>query len=224
VLWLGLAGLTGLIVVNSLGYLTDPAKMFFLLEKSEAARHVVWRYALTMHVTGGLLCLASALLQFSRGMLRRWPAAHRWLGRIYAAATLCVLCPSGFVLAIFAKGGWAGVTGFLVLGVLTFWTTLQGVRTILRRNMRAHAIWMIRSFAMTTSAITFRIWHAGTQMTNWDYEAGYLAALWLSIAGNALVAELVIQRKFSNKPHRSYEIHRHRAHQHLRGHVDFPVH
>jgi len=222
-LWLAFAGLSGLIAVNSLGYLTHPAHMPFLLEKAEAARHVVWRYALSLHVSGGILCLAASLLQFSRRMLHRLPAMHRWLGRIYAAVVLFVVCPSGLVLALFARGGWAGVLGFSLLGVLTFWTTWRGVRAILKRNTRDHAIWMIRSFAMISTAVTFRLWFLGFQMTAWDYDTDYLAALWLSLAGNALAAECLVHRFFSNKPANSHEIPRHRPHLHSHRHAEFPT-
>ena len=52
--------------------------------------------------------------------------------------------------------------GFLTLAFAAFYTTLAGWRAVMppQRNMAAHRIWMIRSFALTASAVTFRIYHA----------------------------------------------------------------
>ena len=51
---------------------------------------------------------------------------------------------------------------------------------------------MIRSFAMITTALTFRIAHILFQELGIAPETGFLAALYLSIGGNALAAEWLL--------------------------------
>ena len=168
----------------------------FIDEKAEVGRDVVWLVMLFVHVSSGLLALLSSVLQFSRKLLAQVPALHRWLGRIYVVSVLGLLCPSGFYLALFAKGGFWGRVGFLLLGVLTFHFTLQGFLALRggNRDMSHHIAFMIRSFAMVTTAITFRIGHLAFYLIGMDDATNYLVSLWLSIGGNAFLAELAIRR------------------------------
>ena len=125
------------------------------------------------------------------------PALHRWCGRIYAISVLLFLCPTGIYLAFFAKGGPAGQAGFLLLGAATFHTTLHGVTAMLgpSRDLAAHRAWMTRSFALAASAITFRACHFMLFEAGVPEETNYVTSLWLSILGNAAVAERVLRRR-----------------------------
>jgi hypothetical protein len=187
--WLVFLALGGLIIRNSLGYLHTPAEMPFMEEKEPISGQWFWRASLVLHVAAGIVCLVASVLQFFRGVTRRWPSLHRTLGRTYAISVLWLLCPTGAYLALFAKGGLLGQGGFLLLGGLTFFTTWRGVTEMAAGRTRAHARWMIRSFAMVVTAITFRIYHLAFSFTDWEYETNYLVSLWLSVAGNALAAE-----------------------------------
>jgi len=188
--WLAYLFFGSLIIYNSLGYFGPLNAMVFVEEKAPVSTEPLWRAALVLHVAGGLLCLAAATLQFFRRLTRRFPALHRALGNLYAFAVMCLLCPSGMYLALFANGGFPGQLGFLVLGALTYWTTSRGVSEMAAGRPRPHARWMIRSFGLITTAITFRLYHVGLGYADWWSPAtSYVAALWLSIAGNALAAE-----------------------------------
>ena len=72
-----------------------------------------------------------------------------------------------------------------------------------RKQMAEHVAWMVRSFAMVTTALTFRIEHIALQELGMAPETGFLAALYLSIIGNALVAEWLLWRirRKKNKKH-----------------------
>lgn len=188
--WLAYVFFGSLIVDNSLGYFGSLNAMVFVEEKAPVSQEPLWRAALVLHVAGGLLCLVSATLQFFRRLTRRWPALHRTLGNVYAFAVMCLLCPSGLYLALYANGGFLGKSGFLLLGALTYGTTSRGVSEMAAGRPRSHARWMIRSFAMATTAITFRLYHLALGYADWWSPAtSYVVALWLSLAGNALAAE-----------------------------------
>lgn len=180
-----------LIVRNSLGYFADLNAMPFMEEKAPLSLQPAWRWSLVFHIGAGVVCLTAAVLQFFRGLTRRWPALHRTLGQIYAQSVLWVLCPTGAYLALYANGGFLGQSGFLMLGALTFWMTWRGVAEMAAGRTRAHARWMVRSFAMITTAITFRIYHLAFGYADLAPETNYLVSLWLSVAGNAAVAEIL---------------------------------
>ncbi len=192
--WLAVVFFTWLIARNSQVYFSQPRAHGFVSEKGALADDPLWMAALVIHVAAGILCLGSAFLQFFRTVLRRLPWLHRWLGRVYVASVLFLLTPTGLYLALYAHGGAAGTVGFLLLGALTATTTWRGWAAMRRGDVRGHAAWMLRSFAMATSAITFRIAHVGLQLTGIDPEVGFLTALYLSIAGNALAAEWLLQK------------------------------
>ena len=192
--WVAYVLLGGLIIVNSLPYFTEGERMPFLGEKGAVAESAAWRAALLVHVASGIVCLVAVAGQFFRSLLRRYLWLHRWMGRAYVWTTLVFLCPSGAYLALFAKGGLAGQTGFLLLGGLMFQSTLAGQRAILRHDPSAHVRWMLRSFAMAATAITFRVLHLGFAAAGLAYATNYIASLWLSILLNAMAAELVIRR------------------------------
>jgi uncharacterized membrane protein len=189
--WFAFLFFGGIVIYNSLDYFRFHASGVppFFEEKAPASGHWAWRFAIYTHVTAGIICLAASVLQFFRGVLRRWPALHRWLGRTYAMSALWVLCPSGFYLSAFAFGGLPGRAGFFLLGVITFLTTWRGVAEMKAGRTRSHARWMIRSFAMITTAITFRLYHTAFGLAGWEYETNFLTALWLSVLGNAAAGE-----------------------------------
>lgn len=211
--WLALAFLAGVIAVNSLPYFDEPFGHGFVIEKGELARDPIYMAVLLTHVAAGITCLGASLLQFFRPLLRRAPWLHRWLGRIYVFSILAVLAPTGFYLAPYAHGGVAGSLGFALLGIATFATTWTGWIEARRGRMRTHARWMVRSFAMASSAITFRLIHASLGIAGVDPYAGYLGALYLSIFGNALVAELLLQ-KLPHRPARTPQNEHHETHLH----------
>lgn len=187
------AATTALVVVESLPYYTFADDLPFFLEKWEVYRTALWRVAFYVHVSGGLVCLLSALPQFSTTLLRRAPRMHRALGWTYVVSVLGLTAPAGLYMAIFAKGGMPGRVGFILLGVALFYTTWRGLERVRARDFRGHVAWMIRSYAMASSALTFRVFflllHAA------GVGSAYVTAIWLSFVVNLLAAELIILRR-----------------------------
>ncbi|MCW1923731.1 DUF2306 domain-containing protein [Luteolibacter arcticus] len=198
--WIGwLAYLTGalLIVTNTVADFGPGGEGIFIGQRGAIGEQPVWLLCLYVHVASGVVCLIASLPQLSRMVLRGFPKLHRWSGRIYAATMLILVCPSGMYLALHAKGGVLGKAGFLLLGAATFHTTLRGVTSMIggSRDLAAHRGWMTRSFAFAASAITFRILHLVFFQLGLAEETNYVTSLWLSVLGNAAVAELVLRRR-----------------------------
>lgn len=194
-IWILLVWQVGLIISNSLSYFRFDPDEAFLIEKAEISGQLAWRFCLYLHVAAAMTCLTASLLQFHRGLLRERPAMHRILGRIYAVSVLVVLCPTGFYMALYAKGGLPGTTGFLLLGALTFYTTWRGVRSAIAGDIAAHRVWIIRSYAMITTAITFRLFHVAFYFAGVPAETSYLMSLWISLIANGLTAEGLLRRR-----------------------------
>jgi len=104
-------------------------------------------------------------------------------------SVLCSAAPAGLYLAFFAKGGLLGKTGFVVAGVAWFATTWLGLRAIRQRRMAAHVTWMARSYAISWSAISFRLIQLALYALGVGANTNYVASLWLSLGLSALLGE-----------------------------------
>lgn len=180
---------TTLIVWESRDYFLPGTVHSFILERIELAIEDWWRYTLVAHVAGGLTCLVSSLLQYSGVLLKRALWLHRYLGRIYALSIITLVFPTGVALSFVAKGGLSGTIGFLILSAGTLATLLLGMVAIYKKNLRSHQVWISRSFALVTTAITFRILQIGLAQFNLSDEKVYQSALWLSLIVNVALCE-----------------------------------
>ncbi len=195
---------TAVILWNSLDYFLPNTMHSFLFERMELTMQDWWRYTLYAHVIGGVTCLISSLVQYSKILLKRAPRIHRYLGHLYALSIITLVFPTGIALSFVAKGGTSGMIGFLFLAVATLFTLILGMIAIFKRNIKSHQAWITRSFALITTAITFRALQISFSMTDISPEANYQLSLWLSIAINLLLAEyyLLKQRHKQNINHK----------------------
>ena len=128
-------------------------------------------------------------------ILKKARTIHNWSGRIYVSVVLFLGAPTGLYMSFFAKGSIWERTLFMFMAVFWFFTTLKGLQTILKKNVLAHKIWMIRSYAMAMTAVTFRLYHIVFFLMGWDHLKNYELSLWISVLGNMLIAEWIIYRK-----------------------------
>ncbi len=166
----------------------------FLLKKPEVVFNPFWRTAFYIHITGGMLALATGPLQFVKAFRKRYLKAHRMLGKIYLASILVLAGPSGQFMAFYAEGSWVSTLGFLVMALLWLFTTWRAYTSIRVRDIAAHRDWMVRSFALTLAAVTLRIWVPAASYylhipADWVIES----SAWVSWIPNLIVAELLIR-------------------------------
>ena len=185
ILYLG----TGIILWTSLDYFLPNTMHSFLFERMELTMQDWWRYTLYAHVIGGLTCLISSLLQYSKILLKRAPRVHKYLGHIYALSIITTVFPTGVALSFVAKGGTSGMIGFLFLSIATLATLILGMVAIFKRNIKSHQAWITRSFALVTTAITFRTLQILFSSLSMTVETNYQLSLWLSIGINLILAE-----------------------------------
>jgi hypothetical protein len=190
ILYLG----TGTILWTSLDYFLPNTMHSFLFERIELTMQDWWRYTLNAHVIGGLTCLISSLLQYSKFLLNRAPRVHKSLGYIYALCIITLVFPTGIALSFLAKGGTSGMIGFLFLAVATLLTLILGMVAIFKRDIKSHQAWITRSFALVTTAITFRTLQIGFSKLEISQETNYQLSLWLSIIINLMLAEYYLYK------------------------------
>jgi len=174
----------------------------FLLVKQDVVHEILWRTAFYIHITGGILALTIGPLQLlKRSRTKKYRPVHRALGKTYIIAILGLAAPSGFYMALFAEGGpWAS-TGFAIMAMLWFFTTWQAYTFARERNFKEHGKWMVRSYALTFSAVTLRLW-VPVASIYFGMQPSFVITLsaWTSWMINIAVAELLLAMNRRLKP------------------------
>lgn len=184
-----------LMILLSLPYGTFDRYTDFLLTKQLVYHIRSWRFSFYIHVFVSTIVLLAGLLQFSRYLLYRKPRVHRWAGKTYAAVVLFLSGPSGMVMSFYANGRWPARTSFIILSFLWLLFTALGWQLAMKRRWSAHSHMMLRSYALTLSAITLRFYAYLLGYFNIALHpvTAYVLISWLSWTLNLLVAEWMIR-------------------------------
>lgn len=193
--WIPVFVFSMLLVINTVPYFSFDRNFSFIQERSFLFRNSFYNTSFYIHIFAGAICILTALIQFSKFILKKARAIHRWSGRLYVFVVLFLGAPTGLYMSFFAKGSFAERSLFLFMAITWFITTAFGLTTVLRKNIVAHKIWMIRSYAMAMTAVTFRIYHLLFYQLGWGHLENYELSLWISVLGNMLIAEYIIYRK-----------------------------
>jgi uncharacterized membrane protein len=171
------------------------------LQYKQAYLHIkVWKAAFYIHVFSSILVLMAGLTQFSDHVLKEQRNLHRIVGRIYAFNIIFINFPAGMIMAVYANGLLPSKIAFIILDTLWCWFTVKAVIAIRKGDIIAHKQYMIRSYALTCSAITLRTWKiilSATLIS--DPLLLYMVDAWMGFVPNLLFAEWLIRSKLSKK-------------------------
>jgi uncharacterized membrane protein len=187
------------ITVNYIPYNTDVG---FLRIKQQYIGIDHWRIAFFIHVYASLWVLLAGFTQFSRNIQRKNPRLHRIMGYIYVTDVLLVTGPAGLLMGFYANGGLPSRIAFVLLALLWIFFTAMALIKARQKNFKAHRRYMIRSYALTLSALTLRAWKWGITNTAGYYHIElspqdvYRTVAWLGWTLNLLIAEGLIRTKF----------------------------
>jgi uncharacterized membrane protein YozB (DUF420 family) len=179
-------------------HLTDPVAA----QRAEESRRFDSRFAahpfLTLlHVGPGALFLLLAPLQFIGGIRRRYPAVHRWSGRLLAVIAICVALPALFFGLGAPIGGAGEQAAIAVFGGLFLFAIVRAWIAIREKQEAVHREWMIRAFALAIAIAVIRVVGAAVDITLTP--AGvrppviFVIALWIGWPLTILAAELWIR-------------------------------
>jgi hypothetical protein len=187
-----LAG-AALITANSLAYFDVDAVVPFIVEQLPERFASLWLASLRVHVAAALFSLPLCVVLMSR-RLQRWPAWHRWIGRVAGTVVLLALVPSGVVLAFHAKGGPIVTAGFLLSGAILATSMARGVVAVRRRDVLSHQRAMRHVVGQMSVAVTSRALLFGFDAVGIDPDLAYVVALWGPVLVTVAVVELVSLR------------------------------
>jgi hypothetical protein len=186
-----------LITLQYIPYNTDVA---FLRIKQDEIAYDYYKIAFFTHVYTSIFLMILGFLQFSKTIKRKYINVHRWSGRMYAVIILFLSGPSGLVMSYHANGGTFSKIAFVILSILWMSFTFLSVFYVLKKDIVNHQKYAIRSFALTLSAISLRLFKYIIvflfQPLPMDV---YRIVAWLGWTFNLVVAEIIIIYFISNK-------------------------
>lgn len=181
------------ITVAYLPYNTDVG---FLRIKQQFITIDQWRIAFFIHVYASMWVLLAGFTQFSGSLQRNYPRLHRGMGYVYITDVLFITGPAGLLMGFYANGGLSSRIAFVLLAILWIYFTAMAFVKAKQKDFTAHRNFMIRSYALTLSAITLRAWkYAITNSVELPPMDVYRVVAWLGWGLNLMVAEWVIRKK-----------------------------
>jgi hypothetical protein len=185
--------LSYLMLLITLQYVPMRTDVAFLRVKEDVIDKLHYKIAFFAHVYTGMFVLCTGILQFSSYVRNAFPVIHRWSGRIYAYTVIIITGPAGLIMGYYGNGGLISRSSFCLLAVLWVLFTYKGIAAAIAGQMVTHRMWMYRSYALTLSALSLRLW-------KWIFVLlfeprpmdVYHIVSWLGWVGNLTVAELYI--------------------------------
>ncbi len=185
-------------------YDTFQTNVGFLNFKQQVVNNKFWLWFFYVHIFSIVLCLLVGMTQFSQLFLSKFRRLHRVIGKIYVYNIVVINFPACMVLALFSNGGLLGILGFVLQDFLWIFFTVVAVYHIKKGNVNKHKNFMILSYAITTTAITFRIIKNLIYDDKiFDYELFYGLNVWISMILNLLIAGFFIYNLSKKLPFES---------------------
>jgi len=191
-------GFIGLLISTIIPYFSMRPDIGFLRVKFRVLPLWHWRWAFYLHVFSSIPVILGGFIQFSMTLLKQFPVAHRRIGQLYVFLILFISAPSGFWMALYAEGGFWGQLGLSITAILWVIFTALSWIYVLRKDFNRHSDYMVRSYALTLSAIVFRMGtYAGVAwFPMLDPDTVYATIAWLSWIPNLIIAEILIKQRF----------------------------
>ncbi|NLR78861.1 DUF2306 domain-containing protein [Chitinophaga eiseniae] len=192
---------TWLMLLLTIPYAAFEKYTDFLITKQRVYPIRHWRISFYVHVFVSITVLLTGLAQFSKYLLDRFPRLHHFSGKIYVMVVIALSGPTGLVMGWYANGGKYARISFVLLAILWIVFTIMGWIRAVQRRWPEHLTWMLRSYALTLSALTLRLYTLLLGLMHMPLRpvTAYITVSWLSWTLNLLVAEFVIKRMLMKK-------------------------
>lgn len=168
--------------------------------KTKQIHYSIYLPALYGHIVTSGCILVIGGLGFSRWIQTNAIQWHRRMGKAYVGLILFISAPSALIMAFYARGGWLINSCFFALSFLWWLFTWQAWMYIRKKNILQHRAFMLRSYALTLSAITLR-WYTFFlgYLFNWYNLNSYTWVAWFSWVPNLIIVEYWIWANIKKK-------------------------
>lgn len=192
--WVIIAVLSVLVgLYPALYFFADMSAGLLSTKSSALLANGAWNAGFYTHIIFGGLALLTGWVQFSKKLRDTHLKWHRRIGKVYVAAAL-LSSLVGICIGFYATGGAIASAGFISLGLVWFFTTLQAYRYAKSAEVTKHRRMMYFSYAACFGAVTLRIWLPLLILTTGDYYPAYRLVAWLCWVPNMGVAFVLINK------------------------------
>jgi uncharacterized membrane protein len=163
----------------------------YFADYTEGAYRRYWpnRVPLLVHILGGTAALFAGPFQLWSGPTGRLRRPHRWLGYVYVLG-IAISATASFQLVFHTNADFG--LALAVLAVAWWATILMALVAVRNRRIDAHREWMIRSYIITFSFVSYRFL-VGLSMFTGLGASRHATVLWLSWVVPLMLFELVNQ-------------------------------
>lgn len=168
---------------------------FLMIKQTEVTERTEYLYFFYTHVYTSIFVLLTGFLAILRKDfgLKNF---HKNAGKVYIFLILLFAAPSGIYMGIFANGGFLSKLSFVILGCLWWFSTYKAFSLAKQHKFKQHKQWMWRSFALTLSAITLRMWKVIiVYLFHPNPMDVYQIIAWLGWIPNVILIEYLILKK-----------------------------
>ena len=203
--FVGLLYASYLLLLLSLPYIHFQPNIEFLQTKQLIYHISVWRWSFYIHVFTSPVVILSGILQFIPAVIRKFPRGHRISGYIYVIVTICITGPAAFIMSLYANGSYPAQFSFTLLSILWVVLTFFAVHYARKGRFDQHTKWALRSFALTLSAVTLRVYAYLFDVLNIDLgpKETYIILSYISWIPNLIIAEIAIRSGYTKRLLRS---------------------
>ncbi|WP_426275166.1 DUF2306 domain-containing protein [Chryseobacterium sp. S-02] len=169
---------------------------FLMIKQTEVGQRPEYLYFFYIHVYTSIFVLLSGFLAILRKDFGL-KSFHKNAGKIYIFLILFLAAPSGIYMGIFANGGVYSKISFVILGGFWWYSTFKAYQLARHKNFKEHKQWMWRSFALTVSAITLRMWKVIiVYLFHPNPMDVYQIIAWMGWIPNIILIEYLITKKY----------------------------
>lgn len=189
-----------LMILITLQYLPINFNVAFLNLKETEIAYPHYQYAFFSHVYSSIFVLLLGIPQFSKTIRNQFSTIHKSLGALYIFLVLFIASPSGLVMAFHANGGFFSKTSFSIQAILWFIFTYKAYQYIRKKDWINHRKFMLRSYALTLSAISLRLFKWIIVSTlEWPPMDTYKLVSWLGWGINIFIIEVYLWIESNHK-------------------------
>lgn len=187
---------TYLLILISIPFLQIKPNVEFLSTKQLIYHIDIWRLSFYIHVFSSPFIMIAGLMQFNRFLFHKHRKIHRISGYVYVVIVLLISGPSAFVMSLYANGGYPAQISFVILNLLWITSTFLALNEVRKGNYQKHFNWMLRSFALTLSAVTLRFYAYLFDVFHVPLHpvTAYIVLAYMGWIPNLLIAEILIKR------------------------------
>ncbi len=187
-----------LLILLSLPYLSFKSNTDFLSSKQFVYHIEAWRWSFYAHVFSSVFIVIFGLFQFFPYFIHKQKRIHRIFGYLYLSILLLISAPAALIMSFYANGGYPAQIGFVILSILWISSSSLSLYYVKKKNFEKHGNYLLRSYALTLSAITLRFYAFLFDYFNVNLGPveTYILVSYLGWIPNLILAEILIKRGF----------------------------